>query len=91
MSVAFVDDHPILLSGIKQLFSTNSDFRIVGVGVCADDVLDIVGRERPDVIVVDLNMPGKVLEAICDLVRMKFLTKVLVFTAVTSVDRMRPV
>lgn len=86
LSIAFVDDHPILLSGIEHLFSSNSDFRTVGVGVCADDVLQIAEREKPNVIVIDLNMPGNVLEAISELIRTKSKTRVLVFTAVTSVD-----
>jgi DNA-binding NarL/FixJ family response regulator len=49
-------------------------------------MIEIASRHRPDVAVVDLNMPGKVLEAISELARGGSGTKVLVFTAVTSVD-----
>lgn len=85
-SIAFVDDHPILLSGVTHLFSANSEFRTVGVGTCAADILEIAKRDAPNVIVVDLNMPGKVLDSIAELVRQGAKTKVLVFTAMTSVD-----
>lgn len=86
ISTAFVDDHPILLSGIVSLFTTNPAFRVLGTGACADDIMSIAERDRPDVLVVDLNMPGRVLEAISSLVRKKYATKILVFTAITSVD-----
>ncbi|WP_050522087.1 response regulator [Pseudorhodobacter wandonensis] len=86
ISIAFVDDHPILLSGIEHVFSENSGFRTIGTGTCAQSVLDIADRDQPDVIVADLNMPGNVLEAISKLVQGKSKTKVLIFTAVTSVD-----
>lgn len=85
-SIAFVDDHPLLLSGIGQLFGSNPEFHIVGTGTSAKCVTEIVQTKEPDIIVVDLNMPGNVLEAISSLVRKGCKTKILVFTAVTSVD-----
>lgn len=66
ISVAFVDDHPVLLSGLSQLFSGSSDFNVVAVGQTAKDIVDIAGAPRPDVIVVDLSMPGNVIEAIAE-------------------------
>ncbi|MGB3278830.1 MAG: response regulator transcription factor [Pseudorhodobacter sp.] len=86
ITIAFVDDHPILLSGIKHLFSSSTEFDTVAIGTRAEDLLEIAKHEKPDVIVADLNMPGKTLEAISDLVRLGSKTRVLVFTAVTSVD-----
>lgn len=86
LSVAFVDDHPILLSGIEHLFSGNAEFRTVRTGTSAQCVLEIAECDKPDVIVADLNMPGNILEAIAKLVQSGSKTKVLIFTAVTSVD-----
>lgn len=86
LSVAFVDDHPILLSGMVHMFDSNPDFSITGVGKCAEDLLEIVASKQPDVVVTDLNMPGDVMVAIGKITRGKSGTKVLVFTAVTAVE-----
>ncbi len=86
ISVAFVDDHPLLLSGIEQLFKPNPDFHTVGFGHCSGDVVEITRRVHPDVIVVDLTMPGNIIDAISEIIREKLPTKILVFTAVTAVE-----
>jgi DNA-binding NarL/FixJ family response regulator len=86
ISVAFVDDHPILLSGLATLFSANPGFAVVAVGHSARDAMEIVLHHRPDVIVVDLNMPGKVLEMVAEITVGRFGTKVLTFTAATGID-----
>jgi DNA-binding NarL/FixJ family response regulator len=86
ISVAFVDDHPILLSGLVALFAAHPDFTVVAAGHCAKDAREIVGKHRPDVLVVDLNMPGKVLETVAEIAAGRFGTRVLTFTAATEVD-----
>jgi len=86
VSVAFFDDHPILLSGVVGIFNANKDFSVVGVGTCADDVGKVLSKQTPDVIVVDLNMPGHILSAIAQTVKSGVGTKVLVFTAMTTVE-----
>ena len=63
-TLAFVDDHPVLLSGMCQLFSALDGFNVVAVGKSAQDAVEIFHSHEPDVIVVDLNMPGRTLEAI---------------------------
>ena len=85
-TVAFVDDHPILLSGICQLFSGNEDFRIVGVGTSAKDIIEISKSIMPDVIVIDLNMPGRVIEAIATVAKEYKKTKLIAFTASSNID-----
>lgn len=86
ISVAFVDDHPVLLSGIEQLFKPNPDFHTVGIGHCSGDVVEITRCVHPDVIVVDLTMPGNIIDAISEIIKAKLPTKILVFTAVTAVE-----
>ncbi|WP_138933515.1 LuxR C-terminal-related transcriptional regulator [Roseovarius arcticus] len=86
ITVAFVDDHPVLLSGICQLFSSSDEFRIVGVGSTANDVIEIAGSVTPDVIVIDLNMPGRVIEAIAKVANDYSKTKLIAFTASGNID-----
>ncbi len=86
LKIAFVDDHPVLLSGICQLFSSNDEFQIVGVGSCANDVVDIAKSVIPDIMVIDLNMPGRVLEAIATVANDYSATKLVAFTASSNID-----
>lgn len=86
ISVAFVDDHPVLLTGLEALFKAEDKFDVKAVGCCADDALEIAKTHEPNVIIVDLNMPGKVLEAISRISARHRATRVLAFTASTSVE-----
>jgi DNA-binding NarL/FixJ family response regulator len=85
-TVAFVDDHPVLLSGVCQLFSGSDEFRVVAVGKSAQDVVDIAATSKPDVLVLDLNMPGRVLEAIATVAGRGQDTRLVAFTASTCID-----
>ena len=86
ISVAFVDDHPVLLDGIASMFTTGTDFDVVAVGASAADALAIASAQTPDVLVVDLSMPGNVFGAIAEIVGKAQGTKVLAFTAMTGIE-----
>jgi two-component system nitrate/nitrite response regulator NarL len=85
-SVAFVDDHPVLLEDLVANFSARADYAVVGIGNCAGDALIVATRQRPDVIVIDLNMPGDPFEVIAKITQFSPATKVLAFTASAGVD-----
>ncbi|WP_317201608.1 response regulator transcription factor [Janthinobacterium sp.] len=58
IKILLVDDHTLLRSGVKLLLQRNPDFEVVGE---AADGLEGVKRAkqlRPDVVLMDLNMPG---------------------------------
>lgn len=56
--VAFIDDHPIVLDGLEQLFRLQPDMTVVAKCRNADDGLRLVRAEQLDVLVLDLLMPG---------------------------------
>ncbi|MGO4353516.1 response regulator [Rhizobium sp. RAF36] len=86
ISVAFVDDHPILLDGLVNLYSAKEDLRVTARGQNAIDALKIVEEHRPDVLVTDLSMPGDTLAAL-ELIQKNYEgTKVVVFTATANID-----
>ncbi|MBY2925588.1 response regulator transcription factor [Rhizobium leguminosarum] len=86
VSVAFIDDHPILLEGLVSLYSGKPDLNIVGQGENAVDALKIVSDLDPDVVVVDLSMPGDAIAAIEILAHDYPRTRILVFTATSSIE-----
>jgi two-component system nitrate/nitrite response regulator NarL len=84
-TVLIADDHPVVLRGLAGLIETHPDFKVVarvGDGFAA---LDGVRDMRPDLTILDLNMPGlkggQVLEAIS---REGLPTRVVLLTAAAS-------
>ena len=57
--IVLADDHPIVLHGLQQLFERQGDFAVLAC--CADGAaaLAAVRTHRPDVLVLDLRMPGQ--------------------------------
>jgi DNA-binding NarL/FixJ family response regulator len=53
-----VDDHPIVLQGLQQLLQRQPDFIVSAACATADEALAAIKRETPDVLVLDLRMPG---------------------------------
>jgi DNA-binding NarL/FixJ family response regulator len=57
--LALVDDHPVILNGLEILFQNEKDFELVAKSTSSADVLSIVRRYTPDVVILDIKMPGK--------------------------------
>lgn len=53
-----VDDHQMLIDGIRALLSSESDFEIVGQSTSALDALNKLEAAQPTVLLTDINMPG---------------------------------
>ena len=56
--IVVVDDHPIVRDGLRALFSTVADVVVVGEATDADGALREVTLHRPDVLLLDVHMPG---------------------------------
>ena len=83
--IGLVDDHPIVLDGLEQLFKLHHDVQVVGRCRNADDALRLVRTQRPDVLVLDLLMPGASgLELLRALEPFATRTRVVLLTAVAD-------
>jgi DNA-binding NarL/FixJ family response regulator len=56
--VVLVDDHAVLRSGLAALLTGAGDIEVVGQAGDGSEALDVVRRTGPDVVVMDLQMPG---------------------------------
>ncbi|ALJ20432.1 response regulator [Microbacterium sp. No. 7] len=57
--VLLVDDHPFYREGIRAMLSDESlGVRIMAEASCGEDAVDLVAAQNPDVVVMDLAMPG---------------------------------
>ncbi len=53
-----VDDHEIVRAGLRMLFAAEQDMMIVGEVGSAEEALQVVGKVKPDVVLMDVAMPG---------------------------------
>jgi two-component system response regulator NreC len=56
--ILIADDHAILRSGLRMLINTQSDMEVVGEAVDGEDAVRRVGELDPDIVLLDLTMPG---------------------------------
>ena len=56
--ILIVDDHPMVAEGIQFLLESYDDIDVVGTLGNGQDAVDRVNELKPDVILLDLNMPG---------------------------------
>ena len=56
--VAIIDDEALARKGMRRLLSRHSSLKIVGEADSAETALEMISKERPDVIFLDIEMPG---------------------------------
>src|ERR1017187_166554 len=56
--ILIVDDHPVVCSGLTSMLSAQSSLDIVGSAASGEEALAIIKRNRPDLLLLDLRMPG---------------------------------
>lgn len=56
--VLLADDHPVVLDGLDRFLSQIGDLEIIGTAGSGPEALSAVDALKPDVVVVDLDMPG---------------------------------
>lgn len=52
------DDHPLILAGIRRTLDRNAEIEIIGEAATGPQVLAMIERRRPDVVMLDPEMPG---------------------------------
>jgi len=57
IKVVLVDDHTVLRQGLRALLSYSEDIDVVGEAQNGREAIEAVERLRPDVVLMDINMP----------------------------------
>lgn len=78
--VVVADDHPIVRSGVRALGASHRDIEVIAEAASVDEAESALRAHRPDVLVLDLQMPGGGLDAIRRLKDASPQTRVLVLT-----------
>lgn len=80
LRVAIIDDHPLFREGVVHTLRSARILDVVGEGGTAEDAIRIAKEELPDILLLDLSMPGGGIEAarsirqLCPIVKMIMLT-----------------
>src|SRR5436189_1076756 len=80
--IVVADDHPIFRDGLCRLLALEEDFEVVAQAQDGRQVLDVLQQFEPDILLLDLKMPG--LDGLATLQRLqasKNKTRVIVLTA----------
>jgi len=81
IGLLIVDDHPVVRDGLRGMFSGDERFRVLGEAADGAEALAVARAVRPDVVLMDLRMPGMDgVTAIRALREQGFAARVLVLT-----------
>jgi len=80
--ILVVDDHELVRSGITRMLADNPDIDVIGQASSGEDAIEFVRKERPDIVLMDIRMPGiGGLEATRRILRLDDSIRVIVVTA----------
>lgn len=86
VSLAVIDDHPLFREGVVRSLAEIGGFSIVGEGSTKDDAVRIAEDARPDVLLMDISMPGGGLEAIPQILERVPSQKIVMLTVSEASD-----
>lgn len=79
--VMIVDDEPRLCSAWQRIISAEQDMTFVGALRSADTIIEAVAAHHPDVVLLDLILPGRdALEALAEVARTNPATRVVMYS-----------
>ncbi|HJU38174.1 MAG TPA: response regulator transcription factor [Tahibacter sp.] len=85
-----VDDHAVVREGLRVLLEQQEGFVVVGEADCAAHALERLDRDAPDVVVLDMKMPGQgAVETIAAIGRRRPQARILVFTSYAEDSQVR--
>lgn len=80
--VLIVDDHEVVRLGLRTLLERHPHLKVVGEAGSAEEAIMQVDRQRPDVVVMDVRLPGRSGVQACREIRARFPdTKVIMLTS----------
>nr|WP_170117196.1 response regulator transcription factor [Neorhizobium alkalisoli] len=86
VKIAVVDDHPLFREGVTRSLGEIEGLEMVGEGGSRDDAIRIVREICPDVMLMDISMPGNGLDAIAEALDICPWLKIVVLTVSEASD-----
>jgi len=87
VKVLIVDDHPLFRKGLWQVIQDDGRFELVGEAATGDAAWQFIQEKKPDVVVLDINLPGLTgLEVASKIYEKKLRTRVIILTMLKEED-----
>ena len=86
ITVAVIDDHPLFREGVTRSLAEFKRFEIVCEGSTRDDAVKAVQDHRPDIVLLDISMPGGGLGALDSILALQPAQKVVMLTVSEAAD-----
>ena len=61
--IVLADDHPLFRDGVGRILGSVPDFEVIGEGATADEAVSVVSNLLPDIVLLDISMPGGGIQA----------------------------
>ncbi len=84
--LVIVDDHPLFREGVVAILGTEPDLEFVGQGASAEDAMRLALSLLPDIIILDINMPGGGIDAAQAITDALPVIKIMVLTGSNDED-----
>lgn len=86
MSLVIVDDHPLFREGVANILRAEPDIELIGEGTTSDDAIRLACDLLPDLILLDIAIPGGGLSAAQTIANVCPVTKIVMLTASEDED-----
>ena len=80
VSIVWADDHPLFREGVARTLAAEDDFDVVGEASDADEAVVMVKNLLPDIVILDISMPGSGIEAARQISRSCPVVKIIMLT-----------
>jgi DNA-binding NarL/FixJ family response regulator len=91
ITLLIADDHPVVRDGLSGMFAPDPAFEVLGEAADGAEAVRLAGALKPDVILMDLRMPGMDgVTAITELARRGITARVLVLTTYDTDSHVLP-
>ncbi|MBI4308199.1 MAG: response regulator transcription factor [Chloroflexi bacterium] len=84
--IIIVDDHPLFREGVAHTLAAESDLEVVGQGATASDALRLARDLLPDIVLLDIGIPGRGLNAAQAIAAACPVTKIVMLTVSEEED-----
>lgn len=84
--LVIIDDHPIFREGVVAILGSEPDLEVVGQGINAQDAVRLTRELLPDVILLDVNMPGSGVNAAQTIASAFPVVKIIMLTGSSEED-----
>ncbi len=90
LQVVVADDHPVVRTGLRRILEEQGDLDVVGEAADAAEVVRKVSAFKPDVLLLDLMMPGgPTVDSIPEIHRKSANTRIIFLTMLADLDQVR--